>query len=707
MGECAPLPKLSCDDFPDYERRLTNICRQVENTGIIDTEALRPYPSILFGLETAFQHFQAGSFVLWDTPFSRGEAGIPINGLIWMGNYKQMLQQIEAKMQTGFRCIKLKIGAINFDEELALLKYIRAHFSAKEVELRVDANGAFSPADAMDKLNRLAELDLHSIEQPIRAGQWEEMARLTEYTPLPIALDEELIGCNTQDGKEELLSAIRPQYIILKPSLHGGISGGQEWIREAKRQKIGWWITSALESNIGLNAIAQWCATYNNPLPQGLGTGALFTDNVEMPLSIRKDCLWFDESKSKTSFSTPLIPSQEGIESLLDRNKQKLHLENGTTCSADNIQQLITELSADAPDIVKDLYHFLSDWFSESPYITVHTSGSTGTPKEFTVRKEQMMQSAILTCSYLHLRKDDNALLCMPLQYIAGKMVVVRALVAGLNLILRTPSGHPLADVTTPLRFAAMIPLQIYNTLQIPEERERLCQTEILIVGGGAINKELEADIRTLPNIVYSTYGMTETLSHIALRRLNGPEASSAYTPFPSVRLSLSPDNTLVIDAPMVCDETLVTNDIAQLHPDGTFTILGRKDNIINTGGIKVQIECVEETLRSIISTTFAITAVPDPRLGEAIVLLMEKQTNGVSTPESYNSRSSRAVSLDTRERSVSTIESSKSRPSQMEIIETPPYQRPRYILEVDAIPLTGSGKTDRKACRLFAEKLI
>ncbi len=686
MGECAPLPKLSCDDFPDYERRLTAICRQVEKSGAIDFEALRPYPSMLFGLETAFQHFQAGSFALWDTPFSRGEAGIPINGLIWMGNYKQMLQQIEAKMQTGFRCIKLKIGAINFDEELALLKYIRAHFSAKEVELRVDANGAFSPADAMDKLNRLAELDLHSIEQPIRAGQWEEMARLTEHTPLPIALDEELIGCNTQDGKEELLSAIRPQYIILKPSLHGGISGGQEWIREAERQKIGWWITSALESNIGLNAIAQWCATCNNPLPQGLGTGALFTDNVEMPLSIRKDCLWYDPESNS-------FPSREGAGGvsdslLLDRNKQKLHLENGTTCSADNIQQLIAELPADTPDIVKDLYHFLSDWFSESPYITVHTSGSTGTPKEFTVRKVQMMQSAILTCSYLHLRKGDNALLCMPLQYIAGKMVVVRSLVAGLNLILRTPSGHPLADVTTPLRFAAMIPLQVYNTLQVPEERERLCRTEILIVGGGAINKELEADIRALPNIVYSTYGMTETLSHIALRRLNGPEASEAYTPFPSVQLSLSPDNTLVINAPMVCDETLVTNDIAQLHPDGTFTILGRKDNIINTGGIKVQIECVEETLRSIISTTFAITAVPDPRLGEAIVLLMEKITE--------------------RDGLVATLASGNSRPSQMEIIGIlPPYQRPRYILEVDAIPLTGSGKTDRKACRLLAEKLI
>lgn len=210
-----------------------------------------------------------------------------------MGDFDQMLAQIEKKMEAGFRCIKLKIGAIHFEEELTLLRHIRSRYSSKEIELRVDANGAFSPTDAMEKLKRLSELDLHSIEQPIRAGQWEEMARLTSESPLPIALDEELIGYNTWEEKQRLLSAIRPQYIILKPSLHGGLAGGEEWIAEAEKLNIGWWITSALESNIGLNAIAQWCATFQNPLPQGLGTGLLFTDNVEMPLEIRKDCLWF------------------------------------------------------------------------------------------------------------------------------------------------------------------------------------------------------------------------------------------------------------------------------------------------------------------------------------------------------------------------------------------------------------------------------
>ena len=297
IGECAPLPNLSCDDVPQYEEVLQQACSRVAREGNIPTESLRNYPSILFGLETALRHYETGSLALWDTPFSRGEAGIPINGLIWMGNFEEMYRQIEAKMEAGYRCIKLKIGAIDFDAELTLLKHIRSRFSVKDIELRVDANGAFSPAEAMHKLDALSKLDLHSIEQPIRAGQWEEMARLTARTPLPIALDEELIGHNIPEIKKELLSAIRPQYIILKPSLHGGICGSNEWIAEAEKQNIGWWVTSALESNIGLNAIAQWCATLHNALPQGLGTGQLFTDNIDLPLEIRKDCLWFCADK--------------------------------------------------------------------------------------------------------------------------------------------------------------------------------------------------------------------------------------------------------------------------------------------------------------------------------------------------------------------------------------------------------------------------
>lgn len=308
VGECAPLPALSCDDVPHYGDVLAAACRHLETSGEIDREALLPYPSILFGLESALLHFRAGSLQFWPTPFSQGKEGIPINGLIWMGDFDEMYRRIEEKMQQGFRCIKLKIGAIGFEKELELLAHIRRHFGPGQIELRVDANGAFTPADAPEKLQRLSEFHLHSIEQPIRAGQWEEMARLCANTPFPIALDEELIGINRREQKAGLLDTIRPQYIILKPSLHGGISGSEEWMELAAERGIGSWVTSALESNIGLNAIAQWCATLQPVLPQGLGTGLLFTDNIDYPLHIKGDCLWFHPEEQEPDLPNLLKP---------------------------------------------------------------------------------------------------------------------------------------------------------------------------------------------------------------------------------------------------------------------------------------------------------------------------------------------------------------------------------------------------------------
>jgi o-succinylbenzoate synthase len=293
LGECAPLPKLSCDDLPDYEKILARFCADLECTGNLDLDALRPYPSMAFGLETALRHLEVGSFSLWNTSFSKGITPITINGLIWMGTYDDMKCQIDAKLAAGFGCVKLKIGAIEFDKEVELLRFIRSLYSKEQIELRVDANGAFSPDEAMRKLEILAELDLHSIEQPIKAGQWDEMALLSEESPLPIALDEELIGVNTRCEKRRLLEKIRPRYIVLKPSLHGGMMGTDEWIKEAESLGIGWWITSALESNIGLNSIAQLCATYDNPLPQGLGTGQLFEENYDVPLRLVGDKMWF------------------------------------------------------------------------------------------------------------------------------------------------------------------------------------------------------------------------------------------------------------------------------------------------------------------------------------------------------------------------------------------------------------------------------
>lgn len=294
IGECAPLHDLNCEYDDGYADRLAAICRITEKCQQVDFGLLRDHPSILFGLETAFRHYQQRSWQLWDTPFSKGEEGIPINGLIWMGDFSEMRQRIESILERGFRCVKLKIGAIDFEKEIELLRLIRRHYSAKEIELRVDANGGFDKSEALEKLHRLAELDIHSIEQPIRAGDWEEMARLCKHTPLPIALDEELIGIHKPIEKKKLLETILPQYIILKPTLHGGISGSTEWISLANELDIGWWVTSALESNIGLNSIAQWCATLGNSMPQGLGTGSLYVNNISLPLEIRIDQLWLN-----------------------------------------------------------------------------------------------------------------------------------------------------------------------------------------------------------------------------------------------------------------------------------------------------------------------------------------------------------------------------------------------------------------------------
>ena len=296
VGECAPLPDLSCDAMDDEEYRsiLNRVCEVFCQRQELDNDSWRQYPSMLFGLETAWLNMTNGD-MLFDTAFSRGEVGIPINGLVWMGSYEEMLKRMEEKLEKGFRCVKLKIGAIDFDQELDLVKRIRERFSHHEVELRLDANGAFKYEEALYKLELLSQYAIHSIEQPIKAGQWAYMAELCRESPLPIALDEELIGVNDPEMKRHMLNIIKPRYIILKPSLHGGMQGCREWIETAKDMGIGSWITSALESNIGLNAIAQFASdVYGDhiTMPQGLGTGQLFTDNIDMGLEIRGDMLF-------------------------------------------------------------------------------------------------------------------------------------------------------------------------------------------------------------------------------------------------------------------------------------------------------------------------------------------------------------------------------------------------------------------------------
>ena len=298
IGECGLFRGLSFDDVPEYEEKCAWVA---QNINLGETELLmqcQDFPSIQFGVEQAFMSIRSKNpFHLFDSSFVNHLKPITINGLVWMGDREFMHEQIEEKLKNGFSCIKMKIGAIDFDTEIALLKSIRERYSKEAIELRVDANGAFTPQEALSKLETLSKLDLHSIEQPIKQGQTKEMKRLCSNTPLPIALDEELIGVVDVTKKAALLQTIQPQYIILKPSLVGGFAGSGEWISIAEKNNIGWWVTSALESNIGLNAIAQWTATLNNKMPQGLGTGSLFTNNMESPLEVVNGGLFYNRSE--------------------------------------------------------------------------------------------------------------------------------------------------------------------------------------------------------------------------------------------------------------------------------------------------------------------------------------------------------------------------------------------------------------------------
>ena len=305
IGECGILRGLSVDDRMDYENKLKWTCENINLPLDVLLDELIEFPSIQFGVEQAFFSLRAEKpFELFPSDFTEKEAPILINGLVWMGDESFMHQQIEQKLDAGFSCIKMKVGAIGFEKEISLLTSIRKRYLKDRIELRVDANGAFLPEDAFEKLNRLAELDLHSIEQPIKPKQWLRMAKLCANSSLPIALDEELIGVFDVTEKQKLLLTIQPQYIILKPSLIGGFKGTQEWIDLAREHNIGWWVTSALESNVGLNAIAQWTYTLNNKLYQGLGTGSLFTNNFESPLQVADGQLFY---RKKLSWQPQII----------------------------------------------------------------------------------------------------------------------------------------------------------------------------------------------------------------------------------------------------------------------------------------------------------------------------------------------------------------------------------------------------------------
>ena len=296
IGEAALFKGLSAEDNASYELKLVET---LANVALGIPTDLSEYSSIQFGLEQAIYDFSNGcKGIYFPSDFTKGEKAITINGLIWMGNFDKMICRIDEKLKAGFHCIKLKIGAIDFAKEIEMIKHIRYHYNASALEIRVDANGGFSPDNVISALDILSKYDIHSIEQPIKQGHWDLMQFLCQISPIPIALDEELIGINSTKQKQELLNTIKPKYIILKPALCGGFSGAEEWIKLAQERNIGWWATSALESNIGLNAISQWVATLNANMPQGLGTGGLFTNNFQSPIYLENEQIKYNPNKS-------------------------------------------------------------------------------------------------------------------------------------------------------------------------------------------------------------------------------------------------------------------------------------------------------------------------------------------------------------------------------------------------------------------------
>lgn len=662
IGECAPLPDLSCDAMPDdaYEAVLAEAVRlTAEAEGKIPSAFLRPYPSILFGIETALLSLSAcrnhgNPYRLYNNAFCRGEQGITINGLVWMGTFEEMMSRMEEKLALGFHCIKIKIGAIDWEREISLIRALRARYPKDVVEIRVDANGGFTPAQASERLAELSRYDIHSIEQPIRQGQWETMAQLCRTTPIPIALDEELIGVNSLTEKIRLLDTIRPQYIILKPSLHGGFSGSKEWIALALERGIGYWVTSALESNVGLNAIAQWTAESPSFLPipsslmnfpQGLGTGQLFIDNYDaIRLEIKGEQLW---------------------------------------CGTNKERAFEAEYRA-----------FVEEWQNDKRTICVHTSGSTGTPKPILVEKARMRASARMTLDFLRIPSGAIALLCMPLRYIAGKMMVVRALEGNLRLLRQLPSStpdlaslFPLPSSISPFTFLAVTPMQALNLLRDERQRAHFECISRIIIGGGAISPELHDELQCCKGEVYSTYGMTETLSHIAMRRLNGPEQSEWYTTLNGVSISKNAEGCLVIDAPALCPNELVTHDLCELCESSSnlpttapslqpcFRILGRTDNIISSGGIKLSLEDIEARLSGL-AVPFLLTYVHDSVLGQALTFLYN-----APTPQETEIKQKFDELLDR-------------------------YERPRHIFRVSSLPTTETGKPARAEAHRLAEAL-
>ena len=565
IGECAPLAGLSIDNIDDIELQLDQLCAD-PGRYINNPKRLKLFPSLRFALEMALLDLENGGKGQFSPSVDRSR--VNINGLIWMGDAEFMLTQINQKLTEGFRCIKIKIGGLDFDKELEILQYIRRHHGPETLELRLDANGAFSPKNVEPRLIQLAEFSPHSIEQPIAIGQWDLLAKTCQSSPIPIALDEELLPLISAEEQARMLDRIQPQYIALKPGLLGGFKASNRWIKLAEERNIGWWVTSALESNMGLNAISQWTESLCPEGFQGLGTGQLFSNNLPSPLGINAG-----------------------------------------------------KLTRQTAPIWNDMHRFMLDWLHPSGKINLQTSGSTGAPRTVSMKKSWMEASARLTAEKLSLNSGDSALLCLPLQFVAGKMVLVRAMCLDLDLKVIEPTSNPLAKLSEDIDFVAMTPMQLANSLT----HGQLDKVKTVIVGGAQVNPILIEKIQSQKTRIYETWGMTETASHIALRPLNGPEKSDCFTALPGVSLSKNEQGCLIIQADHLGGNPILTTDVVELLSDYSFRWLGRYDNVINTGGVKIFPEVVEKKIAPHISgRDFFIGEMSDAVLGQKVTLFIE-----------------------------------------------------------------------------------
>ena len=600
VGECSLIPGLSIESEEEVVSFLETLQAK---SGINVREIPHTLPSVRFAVETALRSLKRGGEAQWS-------GGITINGLVWMDSAKGMLEQVDILVNKGFKTIKLKVGTLPFNEELDMLREIRRKCPAEEFTIRIDANGAFGrdSGDGMTAIEKLvalsnADLNIHSIEQPIPAGQYDKMATLCAASPIPIALDEELIGVNSHAERRALLEKTKPKYLILKPSLIGGLDESEKWISLANELGIGWWVTSALESNVGLSAIAEWVAGLLETHPtlqglaQGLGTGGLFTNNTASTMYIEDGKLYAQQQK----------PGSIVLQ--------------GQTFPLSSAGATDFEAYKGRPRWTDGIARTLVDWFQNpaSP-LEFKTSGSSGTPKDISHTRESVIASAKDSLTFFGLNPGTRAVLALPIDFVAGRLMLVRAIVGRWNLEIIEPSSRPAC--TNELDFIALTPLQCASLLpDFPVVSK-------VLLGGGVVREGLK---NKLPQGIefWEGFGMTETITHIAARRVISGESNPPFAALPGVNFRTGPDGTLVIHAPNRGVFELVTDDLVERIDGQNFRWLGRKSSVINSGGMKVIPEVVEREIRGImrpLDCAYLIRGIADDGLGERVVLRLDSE---------------------------------------------------------------------------------